>query len=66
MRLDGACCGIERVQECIAGRLRRPEFRRRTLEYLRRLLSSVGRKIVWQMAAGVCSPALMSEASVSY
>ena len=33
--------GIERVLECIAGRLRRPKPRRRAREYLRGLLSSV-------------------------
>ena len=31
--------GLERVHECIAGRFRRPELRRRALEYLRGLLS---------------------------
>ena len=36
--------GIERVHECIAGRFRRPEPRRRALEYLRGLLSPLERK----------------------
>ena len=36
--------GIERVHECIAGRFRRPEPRRRALEYLKGLLSPVQRK----------------------
>ena len=35
--------GIERVHECIAGRFRRPEPRRRALDYLRGLLSPVER-----------------------
>ena len=55
--------GIERVHECIAGRFRRPEPRRRALDYLRGLLSPVERKNGWQLAeqAGVpprtgCSP----------
>ena len=42
--------GIERVHECIAGRFRRPEPRRRALEYLRGLLSPVERKNGWQLA----------------
>ena len=42
--------GIERVHECIAGRFRRPEPRRRVLEYLRGLLSPVERKNGWQLA----------------
>ena len=36
--------GIEGVHECIAGRFRRPEPRRRVLDYLRGLVSSVERK----------------------
>ena len=50
--------GIERVHECIAGRFRRPEPRRRVLEYLRGLLSSVERKNGWQLAeqAGDATP----------
>ena len=36
--------GIEGVHECIAGRFRRPEPRRRALDYLRGLLSPVERK----------------------
>ncbi len=42
--------GIERVHECIAGRFRRPEPRRRSLEYLKGLLSPVERKNGWQLA----------------
>ena len=42
--------GIERVHECIAGRLRRPEPRRWALAYLRGLLSPVERKNGWQLA----------------
>ena len=50
--------GIERVHECIAGRFRRPEPRRRALEYLKRLLSPVERKNGWQLAeqAGDATP----------
>ena len=50
--------GIEKVHECIAGRFRRPEPRRRALEYLRGLLSSVERKNGWQLAeqAGDATP----------
>ena len=50
--------GIERVHECIAGRFRRPEPRRRVLEYLRGRLSSVERKNGWQLAeqAGDATP----------
>ena len=42
--------GIERVHECIAGRFRRPEPRRRALDYLRGLLGRVERKNGWQLA----------------
>ena len=42
---------IERVHGCIAGRFRRPEPRRRALDYLRGLLSPVERKNGWQLAA---------------
>ena len=42
--------GIGRVHECIAGRFRRPEPRRRVLDYLRGLLSPVERKNGWQVA----------------
>ena len=45
--------GIGRVHECIAGRFRRPEPRRRALDYLRRLLSQVERKNGWQLAEQV-------------
>ena len=50
--------GIERVHECIAGRFRRPEPRRRALDYLRGLLSPVERKNGWQLAeqAGEATP----------
>ena len=50
--------GIERVHECIAGRFRRPEPRRRALDYLRGLLSRVERKNGWQLAeqAGDATP----------
>ena len=50
--------GIERVHECIAGRFRRPEPRRRALEYLQGLLSPVERKNGWQLAerAGDATP----------
>ena len=42
--------GIEGVHECIAGRFRRAEPRRRALDYLRGLLSAVERKNGWQLA----------------
>ena len=50
--------GIERVHECIAGRFRRPEPRRRSLAYLKGLLSPVERKNGWQLAeqAGDATP----------
>ena len=50
--------GIERVHECIAGRFRRPEPRRRALDYLKGLLSPVERKNGWQLAeqAGNATP----------
>ena len=50
--------GIEGVHECIAGRFRRPEPRRRALDYLRALLSPVERKNGWQLAeqAGGATP----------
>ena len=50
--------GIGRVHECIAGRFRRPEPRRRALEYLRGLLSPIERKNGWQLAeqAGDATP----------
>ena len=41
---------IERVHECITDRFRRPEPRRRALDYLRGLLSPVERKNGWQLA----------------
>ena len=42
--------GIERVHESIAAKFRRPEPRRRALEYLKGLLSPVERKNGWQLA----------------
>ena len=50
--------GIERVHECISGRFRRLEPRRRVLDYLRGLLSPVERKNRWQLAerAGDATP----------
>ena len=48
--------GIEQVHECIAGRFRRPEPRRRVLEYLRGLLSPVERKNGWQLAEQAGDP----------
>ena len=50
--------GIDWVHECIAGRFRRPEPRRRALAYLRGLLSPVERKNGWQLAerAGDATP----------
>ena len=45
--------GIEQVHSCIAGRFRRPEPRRRVLDYLRGLVSSVERKNGWQLAEQV-------------
>ena len=50
--------GIEQVHSCIAGRCRRPEPRRRVLDYLRGLVSSVERKNGWQLAeqAGDATP----------
>ena len=42
--------GIEGVHQCIAERFRRPEPRRRVLDYLRGLLSPVERKNGWQLA----------------
>ena len=50
--------GIEQVHVCIAGRFRRPEPRRRVLDYLRGLVSPVQRKNGWQLAeqAGDATP----------
>ena len=50
--------GIEQVHRCVAGRFRRPEPRRRALDYLRGLLSPVERKNGWQLAeqAGDATP----------
>ena len=49
---------IDRMHECIAGRFRRPEPRRRALDYLKGLLSPVERKNGWQLAerAGDATP----------
>ena len=46
--------GIEQVHECIAGRSRRPEPRRRALVYLQGLLSPVERKNGWLLAEQTC------------
>ena len=48
--------GIDRVHECIAGRFRRPEPRRRALDYLKGLLSPVERKNGWQLAERDATP----------
>ena len=50
--------GIEEMHQCIAGRFRRPEPRRRALAYLQGLLSPVERKNGWQLAeqAGDATP----------
>ena len=48
--------GIGRVHECIAGRFRRPEPRRRALDYLKGLLRSVERKNGWQLAEQAGDP----------
>ena len=50
--------GLSRFISCIAGRFRRPEPRRRVLDYLRGLVSSVERKNGWQLAeqAGDATP----------
>ena len=42
--------GIEGVHGCIAGRFYRSEPRRRALDYLKGLISSVERKNGWQLA----------------
>ena len=50
--------GIEEMHQCISGRFRRPEPRRRALAYLRGLLGPVERKNGWQLAeqAGDATP----------
>ena len=50
--------GIEQVYRCVVGRFRRPEPRRRALDYLKGLLSPVERKDGWQLAeqAGDATP----------
>ena len=55
----GQCAeGIEGIHRCIAGRFRRPEPRRRALDYLRGLLSPLERKNGWHLAkqAGDATP----------
>ena len=49
---------IEQVYQCVAGRFRRPEPRRRVLDYLKGLLSPIERKNGWQLAerAGDATP----------
>ena len=58
--------GIEQVYRCVAGRFRRPEPRRRALDYLRGLLSPVERKNGWQLAerAGDATPLRGAASSV--
>ena len=60
--------GIEGVHQCIAGRFRRPEPRRRALAYLRGLLSPVERKNGWQLAerAGDATPGGVQRLLYSY
>ena len=50
--------GIEEMHQCISGRFRRPEPRRRALAYLRGLLGPVECKNGWQLAeqAGDATP----------
>ena len=50
--------GIEQVYQCVAGRFRRPEPRRRALDYLKGLLSPIERKNGWQLPerAGDATP----------
>ena len=60
--------GIERMHQCIAERFRRPEPRRRVLDYLRGLLSPVERKNGWQLAehVGDATPAGMQRLLSQY
>ena len=60
--------GIEAVHARITGRFRRPEPRRRVLDYLKGLLSSIERKNGWQLAeqAGDSSPDGMQRLLASY
>ena len=60
--------GIAQVHECIAGRFRQPEPRRRSLAYLRGLLSPVDRKNCWQPAeqAGSGTPDGMQRLMYNY
>ena len=48
--------GIEAVHARIAGRFRRPEPRRRVLDYLKGLLSPIQRKNGWQLAEQAGEP----------
>ena len=48
--------GMERAHECMAGRFRRPDPRRRALDYLRGLLSPVVRENGWQLAEQAGEP----------
>ena len=58
LRSPGGLRASKRCILCIAGRFRRPEPRRRVLDYLRGLLSLVERKNGWQLAeqAGDATP----------
>ena len=60
--------GIEGMHQCIAERFRRPEPRRRVLDYLRGLLSPVERKNGWQLAehVGDATPAGMQRLLSQY
>ena len=60
--------GIEAVHARIAGRFRRPEPRRRVLDYLKGLLSTVERKNGWQLAeqAGDARPDGVQRLLASY
>jgi len=48
--------GIEAVHALIGGRFRRPEPRRRVLDYLKGLLSPIERKNSWQLAEQAGEP----------
>ncbi len=48
--------GIEAVQARIASRFRRPEPRRRVLDYLKGLVSPIERKNGWQLAEQAGDP----------
>ena len=49
--------GIKGMHQCMAGRFRRPEPRRRALAYVRGLLSPVERKNGWHLAEQPFGPA---------